>query len=370
GDVVTALGQEAEQAAAVAAVETLRAAAGDSPIAACLRPPPEDIGWQAAARVAVDVLGTRFPDQFVYVTVCDDADRNWRSVVAETAGPDMPDTTGEQTLVPLSAGAFVEIRHLDPDERLDTESVSRLSSGGYTAVAAEIDTPLAADVVERSAEALLSTAFAALILITPTDDVDPTALVGSFSNVVLTGNTLPEGYSSVLAPGVAANESWTRTNVATVSYLRTTESAAGVAAEFVGTDIYLLGLASPESGVVEVWIDPGSATAPPTNVIKLAALQAQDVAIPIARGLPAARHEVVLRAVTEGSQSVMISGLFVTGKPATAWNGAMAACSLIAIAAAALTERTFAAITRIRRQSGPTRRRVLTGHPRVFARER
>jgi hypothetical protein len=169
---------------------------------------------------------------------------------------------------------------------------------------------------------------------------------------------------------VNLNDAWQRSNVGTIVYMRATQPGAALSAEFIGTDVYLMGIQAPDSGIVQVWIDPDSPSAAPTVELDLAAVQARDTAIPIARGLPAARHQLTIQTITPEGASVTISGLYVTGTPATAWAGMMAAAVVLLAAVVALSERSYTAVVAIRQRGGPPSRRSRTGHPRVFARDR
>lgn len=370
-DVVQSLTQDASRETALNAIDTLRQAAGGSPLAVCLRRPAEIVAGLPIAQAAVGAIGSRFPDQIIYVTACDpDSEPGWQDDINQAARPEAEtDATGDD-LIPLAGGAIITRAQLDGLEDLDADQFRLRSRGNYTIFALQVSEPLSPGAVQDAAEALADTSHSALIVVTPTGSIDPAGLASSIAGVVLAGEELPEGFSGINAPALNVNDQWQRSNVGTVPYLRATSSSAASAADFVGTDIYLFAIESPDSGVVNVWIDPASPTAPPTVILDLASFQARDAAIPIASGLPAARHELVLQAITEDGESITISGLFVTGKPATAWTGMMAATVVLLAAVIALSERCYTAITAIRRRARPPRRRSRPGHPRVFARDR
>jgi hypothetical protein len=370
-DVVQALAREDGREAALTAVDGLRQAAGGSPLGLCLERPADVVGGLAVAQAAVDAIESRFPEQVVYVRSCHgDAAAGWQEDLDEAARPDAVVRITGDALIPLASDTPIMIEQLDDSNELSAEQFRLRSGGQYTIFSFDTSEPVSAEIVEDAAEAMADTSHSALVFVEPTDAVDPAALVASIGTVVLAGETLPEGYSAVTAPQIRANDQWQRANVGTVTYLRSTAQTAAIAAEFIGTDIFLIGIESPDSGIVQVWIDPQSQSELPTVVLDLESFQARDAAIPIASGLPAARHELVLQAVNEEGQSVTISGLFVTGKPATAWTGTMAAGVVLLAAVVALTERSYAAISAIRRRSTPPRRRPRQGHPRVFARDR
>jgi len=370
-DVVQSLSQEDQRETALTAIDTLRQAAGGSPLALCLRRPPDIVGGLGIAQAAVGSIQSRFPDQVVYVRACQpEQNPGWQGDIDEAVRPDADVRVTDDALIPLAGSSVILLEHLDGPDDLTAEQFRLRSRGRYSMFVLESSEPVSSDSVDDAASAMAGTSHSALVMIAPTGSVDPGALTGSISSVVLAGDTLPEGFSSVDAPAVASNDQWQRSNVGTVGYLRASTSSAALAVEFVGTDIYLSAIESPDSGLVHIWIDPPSQTAPPTVILDLASFQARDAAIPIATGLPAARHEMIVQAVVDEGEGVTISGLFVTGTPATAWTGTMAAAVVLLAAIIALSERCYTAVTTIRRRSGPPRRRVRPGHPRVFARDR
>ncbi|MDQ3549018.1 MAG: hypothetical protein M3439_09380 [Chloroflexota bacterium] len=370
-DVVLSLGQDESREAALTAIDTLQQAAAGSPLAICLRRPAEITDGLGLAQSAVSSITSRYPGQALYVSACEPDERpGWQQDIAEAVRPDAEEALPNNALVPLSGGALLFLEQLDGTGQLDAEHFRLRARGNYAVYALDTPDPLGSDLVADAAEALADTSHSALILVTPTTSVDPAGLASSIGSVVLAGDALPEGFSGINAPALRVNDDWQRSNVGTTGYLRATTPTAAIAAGFVGTDIYLAAIESPDSGLVQIWIDPESPTSLPTVVLDLASSQARDAAIPVARGLPAARHEIVLQAIMDDGDSVTISGLFVTGKPATVWTGTMAAAVVLLAAVAALSERCYTAIVAIRRRTGPPRRRARPGHPRVFARDR
>lgn len=370
-DVVQSLAQEESRETALAAIDTLRQAAGDSPLAVCLRRPAEVVGGLGIAQAAVGAINSRFPDQVVYVSACEPgAVPGWQEDIDEAARPEVEARATSNALIPLAGGEVILVEQLAGARELNPDKFRLRSRGFYTIFLLDAPGPVSGDAIQDAAEALADTSHSALVLATPTGTVDPAALTASIGSVVLAGGALPEGFSGVNAPAMNVNDQWQHTSVGTVNYLRSTTSTAAISADFVGTDVYLAAIESPDSGVVNVWIDPESPTAPPSVILDLASAQARDAAIPIAHGLPAARHQLTLQAVPGDGENVTISGLFVTGKPATAWTGTTAAAVILFAAVAALSERCYTAIVAIRRRSGPPRRRPRPGHPRVFARDR
>jgi len=370
-DVVLTLAQDESRETALTAIDALQQAAGGSPLAFCLRRPAEITDGLVLAQAAVAAIASRYPGQALYVSACEPDDLpGWQQDIADAAQPDAQEALPDNALVPLSGSAVLSLEQLDGTGQLNAEHFRLRASGNYTVYVLDASDPLDDALVADAAEALADTSHSALILVTPTAAVDPAGLTSSIGSVVLAGDALPEGFSGINAPALRVNDDWQRSNVGTTGYLRATAPTAAIAAGFVGTDIYLSGIESPESGLVQIWIDPQSPTSPPTVVLDLASSQARDAAIPIARGLPAARHEIVLQAIMDDGDSVTISGLFVTGKPATAWTGTMAAAVVLLATVVALSERCYSAIVAIRRRTRPPRRRTRPGHPRVFARDR
>lgn len=370
-DVVEALARDDGREAALGAIDTMRQAAGGSPLAVCLNRPPRAANSLGIAQASIDAIKARFPDQIVYVNACDpDQNPGWQKDIDRAARPDADDPAPDEAFIPLTGGDAVALEQLDGASDLDADRFRLRSRGSYTFFMLDAAQPLDSRTIGDATGALADTSHSALILVTPSNAVDPSGLAGSIAPVTLPAGTLPEGFSGIDAPGVNVNADWRRANVGATSYLRATSSSAAIGAEFVGTDVYLMGIESPESGAVNVWIDPPSPTAPPTVVLDLASIQARDSAVPIASGLPASRHQLIIQAVTDDGESVTISGLFVTGKPATAWTGLMAGFVTLLAAVAALCERGYAAIVTIRRRTVPPRRRPRPGHPRVFARDR
>jgi hypothetical protein len=370
-DVVQSLALEDQRENGLAAVETLRAAAGGSPLALCLRRPAETVGGLAIAQAAVESINARFPDQVIYLRACDpDAVPGWQGNIDEAARPDAEVRASDSSLIPIAGGPPMALERIDSIRDLDADRLSLSAHDSYTIYTFDATEPLSSEMVERAAGALADTSHTALVVVAPVSGVDPAGLAASVAGVVLAGDELPEGFSGVNAPAMHTNDGWQQSTVGTVHYLRAATTGAALEVEFVGTDISLAAIEAPDSGLVNVWIDPPTQTAPPTAVLDLSSFQARDSAIPVATGLPAAHHRLILQVVTDEGQNVTISGVFVTGKPPTAWTGTMAAAVILLAAVAALTERCYTAVVAIRRRSGPPRRRSRTGHPRVFARDR
>jgi hypothetical protein len=371
GDVVQSLAVEDQRENGLAAIGTLRSAAGGSPLALCLRRPAEAVGGLAIAQAAVESINARFPDQIVYLRACDPNEvPGWQGNIDQAARPEAEVRASDDVLIPVAGGPIVALEEIDNVRDLDADRLGLKAHDRYTIYSFSTGEPLSVESVERAAGVVADTSHTALVMIAPSDSVDPVALASSIAGVVLAGGELPEGFSGVNAPAMHTNDGWQQSTVGTVHYLRAASSGAALEVEFVGTDISLTAVESPDSGLVNVWIDPPTQTAPPTVVLDLSNIQARDSAIPVATGLPAARHRLILQVVAEEGQNVTISGVFVTGKPPTAWTGTMAASVILLAAVAALTERCYTAVVAIRRRTGPPRRRTRSGHPRVFARDR
>jgi hypothetical protein len=368
-DVVSALTLQAEQPRALAAIDSLIASAGGSPIAVCLHRPPAAVSGVGIAQTAVATLTERYPNQITFIAACDPAnDSEWRQAIVSAAAPELETARG---WIPVSAGSAVEVVVLDSIDDLDAEGLAVRGGTGYRVFVIEIVQPLDTATIERAAAALGRSAASALIMLRPAPDLDPSTIVTSVELATISGNELPEGFSSVAGPGIGFSEGWQASSVGTIAYQRAIAPGASMAIEVVGTEVYLIGLLSPDGGEVAVWVDPDPTRMdqPPDTLVSLVSDQARDAAIPIATSLPAARHRVVLQVLGEDGSNVTIAGFFVAGRPVTSWTALLAAVGIIGIASAALGERSYASIAAIRASAGSDRQ-VAYGHPRGFARRR
>lgn len=369
-DIVTALTQPDDQPSALAAMDQLVAAAQGTPLAVCLARPVVAVGGLAIAQAVAEALVERYPGAIAYVLGCgvENSDEWHRDLSRAIRGEDAmlpPDV-----LIPMSAGASLTLFDTAGNDSLGgADILGRLpGTDRYSAAVVTVTRPADEALVRHAREAMTSLAALALIVVQPERSVDPAALSASLSGVGLNTALLPEGFTSVTAPGVAADGDWILSTVGTVPYARTTTNAA-IALEFVGTNVFVQALTSPDGGTLLAWIDPPAddPTVSPVARIDLQDDQASDTTIQIATGLLGKRHRLVLSAENAEGQSVSVSGVVVTGQAAPGSIAKLAAAALLMIAVLALTERALANIRSIREseQLRPTR---AIGHPRVFKR--
>ncbi|HUG14504.1 MAG TPA: hypothetical protein VMM78_05730 [Thermomicrobiales bacterium] len=357
----------------MAALDSLVEAGVGSPLAACLRRPDAVTDAVETAAIAVEALIERYPDAIAYVFACNHASEpEWQAAVAEAMGNINPRAAGvAATLFPVSSGApLTLIDTRDPDDIL-TEIESGEAAKGYVAVSLQIDAPVAPAVLQDARRAIMETSHVAIVLIRPTPDVNVDSTTAAIAAVSGHSDGLLIGFSNATLESVERLGEWETVRVGTVTYLRVTTASATLTFDFVGTDMYLLGVRSPNAGIVHAWIDPPATGLSPHPDVSydLGATQARDTAHPLFTGLSASRHTLVLVANNDDGSNVMISGFFVTGSPVLTWTGRLAAASLLLIATAALAERCASTISTIRRTSGP-RAVDRWDHPRGFTRQR
>ncbi|MCO5175606.1 MAG: hypothetical protein M9890_01335 [Thermomicrobiales bacterium] len=369
-DIVTALTQPDDQPTALAAMDEIVAAAQGTPLAVCLSRPVVAVGGLAIAQAVAEALVERYPGAIAYVLGCGiENSAEWhRDLSRAIRGEDS--ALAPDVLIPLSAGATLTLFNTPDDDALGSSDIlGRLpGTDRYSAALVALTRPADEALVTHAREAITNVAALALVLVQPERSIDPAALSASFNAVGLNSAQLPEGFSSVTAPGVAADGDWILSTVGTVPYARTTTNAA-IALEFVGTNVFVQALTSPDGGTLLAWIDPPAddPTAAPIARIDLEDDQASDTTIQIATGLPGQRHRLILAAENADGQSVSVSGVVVTGQAAAEPIANLAATALLVIAVLALSERALANIRSIREneQQRPTR---AIGHPRVFKR--
>jgi hypothetical protein len=370
-DVVVALGEGEIQDAALAATDSLVTAGAGSPLAVCLRRPDVSTDLADVAAIAVESLIDRYPDVIAYVFACNHAsESDWREAVAASMSSINPRMTGvTETLLPVSSGAPAALMETSDPVHVQISAESGNLSRGYSIVSLRIDGSLPTRVLRDAQDAIQNTSHLGLILLRPTTDVDPAMISAALRSAPLQPDSLLEGFSNATLDAISVHGDWQAVKVGTVQYLRSTAETATLVTEFVGTDLFLLAVRSPNAGRIHAWIDPPASGLPaiPDVSLDLNAPQARDGLYPLFTGLSAARHRVVVVAVNTDQSNVTMSGFFVTGRRAPAWTGGFAAVTFLVIAAAALTERCAASIWSIRRTSGPPMTRE-GEHPRGFTR--
>jgi hypothetical protein len=371
GDVVAALASADVQDAAVAALDKMVQAGGASPLVACLHEPPHVEDRQHVALVAVEALIERYPGAVAYVTGCGDTtDHTWLQALSRAMSQinRWAEPTPEP-LIPVAGGAPLTDLSLDDSSMLTDLSTAPLS-GSYSLVSVPIATPVTWDVVEAAQQAIVDSPRVALVMFRPDQASVPADVSAVFAVAPLASGQLPEGFSNAAAPFILQEGDWQQSQVGTVRYLRSSAETATLVLDFVGTDIYLLAVRSPESGQVSAWIDPivtGDAT-PPDVTIDLAAPQARDAVRPLFQGLPATRHRLYVMVHNSGDTSVMVSGFYVVGRLTPAWTGLLAAGGLLTLATVTLAERSYASVVAIRSSARPGVGARQREHPRGFSR--
>lgn len=375
-DIVRALSTPDQESAAIEAMDQLIDAAAGSPIAVCLWKPADAVDGLAIAQAATDALIERYPDRIAYASGCDDrTDPEWQQSVAAAIEPTGAPVAGASSaMMPLAAGAPLRIVALEDSDELTVPDAVSETRGmqRYALLTVDMANPADAALLDRANAIIEEVAIVGLILAAPEQGQDPVAFASSVRSAGLTGGVLPEGFSNVTAPGVSTAGEWNVPAVGTVRYARTSANDAAMSVDFVGTEIHVAGLASPDGGRLLAWIDPDASdtTAPPDAVLDFSAEQAADTALPVLTDLPAARHRLVILAQTDPGESVSISGFVTTGSVMPRWTTRMAAAGLLGLAIAAVAERAYTAVRGIRSRNArpPTRRP--SRNPRVFNRSR
>lgn len=370
-DVVLALGEEDIQDAALSATDSLIEAGSGSPLAACLRRPNVALDATVTAAVAVEALIDRYPDVIAYVFACNfESEPEWQAAVSgamESVNPRIAGTGG--TLLPVSAGAPVTLVDTQDPADVAAQATGGGDSGGYVIMSVQVDAPITVRLLEDAQHSILETPHVGLVLLRPSGDTDPSDVGAALEVAPVDTDLLLTGFSNVTLDAITLGGDWQSTRVGTVQYLRTASASATLTVDFVGTNVYVHGVRSPDAGRILAWVDPPAAEPleDPDITYDLMTEQARDSALPLFTGLSASRHTLVLMIENDEASNVTISGFFVSGSPSRAWIGGLAATSLLLAAVAALSERCLSSISAIRRSSGPQ----VTGgseHPRGFAR--
>lgn len=359
-DVVTALATEGSAEAALVALDSLVNATAGAPVAMCLRR-PVTADAKPLATAVVDALATRYAGQVVYAFACDADDSEWQRLLNEESSGTTT-TTGASRLLPVAGAAVIALDALDPlapGDLLLPKDLHHLSVG-YVAYPVAFETIPDAATVTSMVSALRETAHATLFLAQPAPDSSPAEFTAALINAQLPGEIIPQGYSRVGARGFAAAGNWQMESVATTSYAVASGSLAELSATVLGTDISLVTVFGPNTGEINVWVDPeeGQPLPGPDATFDLTADQAQPIALLLADGLAAREHRVIIQAVPATGGEIRIAGLFVTGGSAQPWTGFLASLSLLAVGVAALTERAWSTVRQIRAGRPSGRRAV------------
>ena len=374
-DIVSALTQTDARPAALAAMDQMVQSAQGVPLATCLsKPALPGTGVEVAQKVT-EAMAERYPGAIAYVLGCGLADEipDWHADISRAIrGSDRP-VLPSNTLIPLSSGAPLTLFDLPKPDTIDAADIlaARPPTNRYSGAVIRITHPPDSAFGVAATDLMSRFAALSLVIVQPERQVESSALRASLTGLNLPGSPLPEGFTSVTAPGITTQGDWILSTVGTAQYARTTTDAT-ISIEFVGTNLFVQALTSPDAGQLLAWIDPpnDNPSTEPTVSRNLKYRQAEDTTIQLASGLPAARHHLVLRtAIDEAKgQSVSVSGFVVTGHATPAPVVQLAVLVFLLVATAALTERSLASIHAIRERETRRPHRAADGHPRVFDR--
>lgn len=370
GDIVEAFNDPESFVAARSAVDSLLAAADGAPVAVCLRRPVSALEESVLAEAAVTAIIDEYSDAITYVSTCHaDTSTSWQEHVLAVLNEDPPGSESTRILAPVSIGAPIRLHaplFLNDLSDIYIDSLAgKLHVGLSLAEQAPLDT---------AAHALLqgiihTRAHVGLVLASPFLDADPAAFVQSLTYPSQAIQELSEGFNGVTSPAFAWQGPWIPTQVGPVAYQRSIEPGSLVTAEFVGTEVWGVGIMSPEGGTIGIWIDApdGDISAEPDAVIDLSRTQARDDSFLMVDGLPAARHHLT---IVTANGDVALSGLFVTGRPEAGWHGVVGAVGIISLAVGGLAAVIAVAVDDLRLRIGLDRSGdEEVEHPRVFRRE-
>ncbi len=219
-DIIVALLNENERAAAFQALDQMMAVTRDTTVALCLDRPATQIEDDVLAEFVVDTLRDRYPDRIAYLTSCapERVDSWDQAIVGQLRSP-VPASPGY--LIPLSTGAPVEKREVESFHGLRTGGLRSLAGDTYVAPAIPVATTLSESELLTASEALRSSAQVALILLQPDRALDPVALTESLAGLPLDFTQLPEGFSAVSSPAIEFTSGWESSTVGTITYRRT-----------------------------------------------------------------------------------------------------------------------------------------------------
>lgn len=370
GDIVEAFNAPESYADARRAVQTLVDAVDDSPIVVCLRRPVSAVPEEELAEAAVTALVDGFGDSIAYITTCgSESSSTWHGNVIDILGLEPSGSASERILAPVSVGPPIRLQR--PIGLDDLSGVEIDGLAGDLHVAISLRTPGLLDEQTRMdlQDDLRTRSHLALFLVAPPENTSPAEVVQALAFPPPDSATLFEGYNSVTTPGITWQGEWIPTEVGPVLYQRSIDPGSVVTAEFVGTEVWALGIAAPEGGMIGVWIDApeGSLSSQPDVVVDFSRTQARDDSFLLVDGLSASTHRLTI-VTSEGD--VAISGFFVTGRPEAGWQGFLAALGLIVLAIAGLTAVIAVAVDELRLRIGLDRSDDEEAeHPRVFKRE-
>lgn len=370
GDIVEAFHAPESFADARRAVETLVGAVDGVPAVVCLRRPVSAVPEEELAEAAVTALVEGFGDSIAYITTCgSESSPTWHGNVLDILGLDPSGSASERMLAPVSVGPPIRLQRSIDLDQLSGVEIDGLAGDLHVAIPFRTTDLLDEQTLMELQEDLHTRSHLALFLLAPPENTSPADVVQSLAFPRPVSTTLFEGYNSVTTPGIVWQGAWIPTEVGPVLYQRSVDPGSVVSAEFIGTEVWALGIAAPEGGTIGVWIDAseGSLSSQPDAVVDLSRIQARDDSFLLVDGLSASTHRLTI-VTSEGD--VSISGFFVTGRPEAGWQGFLAALGLIVLAIAGLAAVIAVAVDELRLRIGLDRSDDDDAdHPRVFKRE-
>ncbi|MBA2452321.1 MAG: hypothetical protein H0V47_04075 [Chloroflexia bacterium] len=369
GDIVAAFNEPETFSAARAAIDSLIDASGNTPVTLCLHRPVSATEESVLAEAIVTVIVEDYTDSVAYLSICPgETSDTWQASVLGVLGIPAGGDSQERLLAPVSIGAPILLTPAIQATDLDDNYIDQLAGLSYVGVTLDNQTPLSETLRDEINDVLNDRAHVALVLARPHANVTPQ----DFATTMQLNEEpleLSEGYNDVLAPAISLTGEWTPTEVGPVLYQSTTQTGASLSADFVGTEVWAVGIVSPGAGKIGVWVDTDQPVTSrnPDNIVDLSGSQAVDRSMLLIDGLPAATHSITIVA-SEGN--VTLAGLFVTGRPEPGWHGGLGALGTMGIAMAGLAVIISVAVDDLRLRIGLDRTDDQeTDHPRIFRRE-
>lgn len=370
GDIVAAFNDPETFGAAIAAIDSMIDAGGDTPITLCLHRPVSAAEEPVLAEAIVTVIVEDYTDSVAYLAVCPgETSDTWQASILDVLGIPDEGRSNERLLAPVSIGAPIQLQPAIQAAELDENYIDQLAGLSYVGVTLDDQTPLSEPLRDEISDVLDDRAHVALVLARPQAGVAPQEFAATTQMNAGVLPELSEGYNSVLAPEVVFAGEWTRTEVGPIVYQSTTQTGASLSADFVGTEIWAVGIVSPGAGQIGVWVDADVPVTSrnPDNIIDLSGDQAIDASMLLIDNLPAATHSITIVA-SEGD--VTLAGLFVTGRPEAGLHGGLGALGIMGIAMAGLAVVISVAVDDLRLRIGLDRTdEQEMDHPRIFRRE-
>ena len=370
GDIVGAFNNPDTFVAARGAVEQLLNSANGAQVGLCLNRPIAAIDEVILAEAAVTALVENFTDRVTYIGTCGlETSSAWQESVLDLLDYDPPSSSSEVLLAPASIGAPIRLQAPVTVQAMSPEYLDSVTGTSYAGLRMA-GVPLIDDETRETLRSILhDRAHVATLVAAPAAEADPVTFFNSLALGEAAYNELSEGFNNVALSRIAWHGDWTTTEVGPVSYQRTAETGSWMTAEFIGTEIWAVGIVSPDGGRLGVWIDAddASTSGEPDVVVSLESTQAEDAAVLLMDGLPAARHSITIVAA---DGDVALSGIFVTGRAEGGWHGTLGAVGMLLAAMGGLGVVLVATVDDLRARIGLDRENSDDGlHPRVFRRD-